>query len=159
MQTKKEHPRSEVQDVLALPFLYYVSKLKKSRSTKAIYWHLFQSSITQNSNSVIRYYIYYIILYYIILFISNRTVVTVICAHNLNSLAQNVNDIIIAGSFKSQLIDYFSGHIVSWEAFGRFMLIRTKWRFWTSWRHFGCTLWRSQLLCSWRNFNFIFLNR
>ena len=33
---------------------------------------------------------------------------------------------IIAGSFKSQLIDYFSGHIVSWEAFGRFMLIRTK---------------------------------
>ena len=59
-----------------------------------------------------------------------------------------------AGSFKSQLIDYFSGHIVSWEAFGRFMLIRTKWRFWTSWRHFGCTLWRSQLLCSWRNFNF-----
>ena len=60
----------------------------------------------------------------------------------------------IAGSFKSQLIDYFSGHIVSWEAFGRFKLIRTKWRFWTSWRHFGCTLWRSQLLCSWRNFNF-----
>ena len=32
----------------------------------------------------------------------------------------------IAGSFKSQLIDYFRGHIVSWEAFGRFMLIRTK---------------------------------
>ena len=27
------------------------------------------------------------------------------------------------------------------------MLIRTKWCFWTSWRHFGCTLWRSQLLC------------
>ena len=25
--------------------------------------------------------------------------------------------------------------------------LRTKWRFWTSWRHFGCTLWRSQLLC------------
>ena len=37
------------------------------------------------------------------------------------------------------------------------MLIRTKWRFWTSWRHFGCTLWRSQLLCSWRNFNFFSL--
>ena len=54
---------------------------------------------------------------------------------------------VIAGSFKSQLIDYFRGHIVSWEVFGRFMLIRTKWRFWTSWRHFGCTLWRSQLLC------------
>ena len=53
---------------------------------------------------------------------------------------------IFAGSFKSQLIDYFRGHIVSWEAFGRFMLIRTKWRFRTSWRHFGCTLWRSQLL-------------
>ena len=33
------------------------------------------------------------------------------------------------------------------EAFGRFMLIRTKWHFWTSWRHFGCTLRRSQLLC------------
>ena len=32
----------------------------------------------------------------------------------------------IAGSFKSQLIDYFRGHIISWEAFGRFMLIRTK---------------------------------
>ena len=27
------------------------------------------------------------------------------------------------------------------------MLIRTKWRFWTSWRHFGWTLWRNQLLC------------
>ena len=58
------------------------------------------------------------------------------------------------GSFKSQLIDYFRGHIVSWEAFGRFMLTRTKWHFWTSWRPFGCTLWRSQLLCSWRNFYF-----
>ena len=45
-------------------------------------------------------------------------------------------------------IDYFGGgHIVFWEAFSRFMLIRTKWHFWTSWRHFGCTLWRSQLLC------------
>ena len=33
---------------------------------------------------------------------------------------------IFAGSFKSQLIDYFRWHIVSWEAFGRFMLIRTK---------------------------------
>ena len=32
----------------------------------------------------------------------------------------------IAGSFKSQLIDYFRGYIVSWEAFGRLMLIRTK---------------------------------
>ena len=36
------------------------------------------------------------------------------------------------------------------------MLIRTKWRFWTSWRHFWCTLWRSQLLCLWRNFIFFF---
>ena len=36
---------------------------------------------------------------------------------------------IVAGSFKSQLIDYFSGHIVSWEAFCRFMLIRNKWLF------------------------------
>ena len=54
---------------------------------------------------------------------------------------------IFAGSFKSQLIDYFRGHIVFWEAFCSFMLIRTKWRFWTSWRHFGCTLWSSQLLC------------
>ena len=33
---------------------------------------------------------------------------------------------VIAGSFKSQLIDYFRGHIVSWEAVGRFMLIRNK---------------------------------
>ena len=30
----------------------------------------------------------------------------------------------IAGS--SQLIDYFEGYIVFWEAFGRFMLTRTK---------------------------------
>ena len=34
------------------------------------------------------------------------------------------------------------------------MLIRTKWRLCMSWRHFGWTLWRSQLLCSWRNFYF-----
>ena len=27
----------------------------------------------------------------------------------------------------------------------------TTWRFWTSWHRFGCTLWRSQLLCSWCN--------
>ena len=38
-------------------------------------------------------------------------------------------------------------HSILGQAFGRFMLIRTKWHFWTSWRHFGCTLWRSQLLC------------
>ena len=37
------------------------------------------------------------------------------------------------------------------------MLIRTKWRFWSSWRHLGCTLWRSQLLCSRRNFYFLSL--
>ena len=34
------------------------------------------------------------------------------------------------------------------------MLIRTKWRLCMPWRHFGWTLWRSQLLCSWRNFYF-----
>ena len=33
---------------------------------------------------------------------------------------------IFADSFESQLIDYFGGHTVFWEAFGRFMLIRTK---------------------------------
>ena len=37
-----------------------------------------------------------------------------------------LNGILFAGSFKSQLIDYFRGHIVFREAFGRFMLIRTK---------------------------------
>ena len=63
---------------------------------------------------------------------------------------------LIAGSFKSQLIDYFRGYIVSWEAFDRFMLIRIKWHLWTSWHHFGCTLWCSQLLYSWRNFYFLY---
>ena len=37
-----------------------------------------------------------------------------------------------AGSFKSQLIDYFRGHIVSWESLCSFMLIRTKWHFMNS---------------------------
>ena len=59
---------------------------------------------------------------------------------------------IFAGSFKSQLIDYFRGHVTSCPKQVSFMLIRTKWRLCMPWRHFGWTLWRSQLLCSWRNF-------
>ena len=49
----------------------------------------------------------------------------------------------------SQLIDYFRGLVTSCPKQGSFMLIRTNWRFWRSWHHFGCrsTLWRSQLLC------------
>ena len=77
--------------------------------------------------------------------------------HRFTVSKLNVCIWVFAGSFKSQLIDYFRGHIVSWETFGRFMLIRTKWRFWTSWRHFGCSLSRSQLLCSWRNFYFFLI--
>ena len=65
---------------------------------------------------------------------------------------------IIAGSFKSQLIDYFRGHVTSCPKQGSFMLIRTKWRLCMSWRHFGWTLWRSQLLCSWRNFYFLVID-
>ena len=43
------------------------------------------------------------------------------------------------------------------------LLIRTKWRFWTSRRHSGCTSWRSQLLCLTqllfiRNNSFLLLN-
>ena len=34
--------------------------------------------------------------------------------------------VVVAGSVKSQLIDHFRGHIVFTEAFGGFMLIRTK---------------------------------
>ena len=50
---------------------------------------------------------------------------------HLRNVEYQMNEIfiilfLIAGSFKSQLIDYFEGHIVSWESFGRFILIRTK---------------------------------
>ena len=59
--------------------------------------------------------------------------------------------------FRVSLLITYGGHITSCPKQGSFMLIRTKWRFWTSWRHFGCILWRSQLLCSWRNFYFCLL--
>ena len=61
---------------------------------------------------------------------------------------------IFAGSFRCQLIDYFRGHVTSCPKQVSFMLIRTKWHLCMSWHHFGWTLWRSQLLCSWRNFYF-----
>ena len=74
------------------------------------------------------------------------------------AILNKVQQFLIASSFKSRLVDYFRVHIVFWETFGRFMLIKTKWCFWTSWRHFGYTLWRSQLLCSWRNFYFYYFS-
>ena len=66
-----------------------------------------------------------------------------------------MHSLFISGSFKSQLIDYFRGHVTSCPKQVSYILIRTKWRLCMSWRHFRWTLWRSQLLCSWRNFFFI----
>ena len=67
-----------------------------------------------------------------------------------------IKSFFFAGSFKSQLIDYFRGHVTSCPKQVSFMLIRTKWRLCMSWHHFGWILRRSQLLCSWRNFYFYF---
>ena len=35
-------------------------------------------------------------------------------------------NLLLLAPFKVNFIDYFRGHIVFWETFGRFMLIRTK---------------------------------
>ena len=53
---------------------------------------------------------------------------------------------LFAGSLESPYWLLTGAHSFLGQAFSSFMLIRTTWRFWTSWRHFGCTKWRSQHL-------------